>query len=137
MSVVIVPKSQLSTSQAKWIGDRLAAPEHADDSGPPKVWNAYQHGLYAVIESESNKPVGLVEASGAKECVSPGWWLDSSFRGKGYGSKLVDALAVYLKAEGYTGVGRITIQTKGAIYDQASRALAKRFRAHFANGGRG
>lgn len=131
MILAIIPKSKLTPSQARWIEERLSAPEHADDCGPPKVWNIYQRGLYAVIDVEQNKPVGLVEASGSTDCISPGWWLDSSIRGKGYGNQLVDALATYLKAEGYTGAGEITIQTKGCIYDQASQALATRFQSHF------
>ena len=131
MPLTIIPKSQLSTSHLQWIKERLSAPEHAGDCGPPKVWDTYQHGLYAAIDDGSNKVVGLIEASGVKDSVSPGWWLDSTFREQGYGKMLVDALASYLKANGYIGVGRITIQTNGGVYDRASEALARRFKAHF------
>ncbi|HNA29539.1 MAG TPA: hypothetical protein PLL19_05825 [Thiobacillaceae bacterium] len=133
MTLAILPKSSLLASQVRWIDERLSAQEHADDCGPPKVWSTYQQGLYAVIDLELNRPVGLVEASGPTDRISPGWWLDSTVRGKGYGNQLVDALAAYLKAQGYTGVGNILIQTKDGIYDHASQALAKRFRSHFTN----
>jgi RimJ/RimL family protein N-acetyltransferase len=131
MTLAILPKSHLSESQARWIDERLSAQEHANDCGPPKVWSTYQQGLYAVIDLELNRPVGLVEASGPTDCISPGWWLDSTVRGKGYGNQLVDALAAYLKAQGYTGVGNILIQTKDGNYDQASSALKKRFLSQF------
>ena len=133
MALTIVPKPNLSAAQLQWINERLSAKEHTDDCGPPKVWGTYQQGLYAVIDEESNRPVGIVEASGPTDCISPGWWLDSTVRGKGYGNQLVDALAAYLKSLGFTGAGRITIQTKGGVYDQASQALARRFQAHFNN----
>lgn len=137
MTLTIVPKFRLSEVQLQWIDERLSAQEHVDDCGPPRVWSTYQQGLYAAIDEETNKPIGLIEVSGPTDCISPGWWLDSTVRGKGYGNQLVDALAAYLKSQGYTGAGRITIQTKGGIYDQASQALAKRFQSHFNNANHG
>lgn len=133
MPLTIVPKSQLSDSQERYIDERLSAPGHTEDCGPPRVWNIYRQGLFAVIDDDSKQIVGLVEASGPTDRVSPGWWLDSAVRGKGYGNALVDALAAYLKREGYTGAGEITIQTKSGLYDHASQALAKRFQSHFTN----
>ena len=133
MCLSIIPKSELSDAQARWIEERLSAPEHRDDNGPPKVWSTYQNGLFAVVQLNSNKPIGLVEASGAKDCISPGWWIDKTFRGKGYGTKLVDALAEYLKSQGVTGAGKPTIQTTGREYDIASQKLADRFQSHFGN----
>ena len=131
MCLTIVAKSALSDAQTRFIEERLSAAEHANDNGPPKVWRVYQQGLYAVVHTESSQPIGLVEASGSKDCISPGWWLDSDFRGKGYGTKLVDTLAAYLRAEGYTGAGRIEIQTHNHAYDIASQKLAERFQRHF------
>ena len=131
MCLSIVAKHDLSAEQVAHIESRLLAPEHVSDAGPPRVWHIYQHGLYAVVLQPSNMPIGLVEASGDKDCVSPGWWLDKNFRGKGYGSKLVDALADHLKAQGFTGAGRIEIQTTNHAYDAASKELAKRFQKHF------
>ncbi len=127
----IVAKSELSGAQASSIEQRLSAPEHVYDNGPPRVWRTYQQGLYAVVDAKSKQPIGLVEASGSKECISPSWWLDKDFRGKGYGTMLVDTLAAYLKSEGYTGAGRIEIQTHDNAYDSASRKLAERFQRQF------
>ena len=131
MCLRIVPKADLTEEQLRYIEERVFAPEHVDDAGPPTVWNIYQHGLYAVIDGDSSTPVGIIEASGAPESVAPGWWLDSRVRGKDHGNKMVDVLADYLKKLGFTGVGNIPIQTRNQVYDKASSALAKRFRAHF------
>ena len=131
MCLRIVPKADLTEEQLRYIEERVSAPEHVDDIGPPTVWNIYPNGLYAVIDGDSNTPVGIIEASGPPESVAPGWWLDSRVRGKGLGNKMVDVLAKYLKKLGFTGVGNIPIQTRNQVYDKASSALAKRFRAHF------
>ena len=128
-SLGIVPKSELSVEQAEHIRRRLGAAVHAEDFGPPRVWDYYAIGLYAVIDLNSGTPIGIIEASGAKNAINPSWWLDQNFRGQGYGSALVDALAVYLKAQGVSGVvGKITI--RGPCHGE-SRKLAKRFQAHF------
>jgi RimJ/RimL family protein N-acetyltransferase len=130
-SLGIVPKSHLSTEQAKHLRRRLDAAVHAKDFGPPRVWDNYADGLYAVIDLSTGTPVGIVEASGAKKAIKPGWWLDLDFRGQGYGYALVDALAEYLKAQGVTGVvGKITID---GPYNEPSAKMAKRFQAHFSN----
>ncbi len=131
MCLLIVPKSDLTDEQLRYINERISAPEHKDDAGPPSCWNTYQHGLYAVLDKYSHIPVGIIEASGPPESVAPGWWLDSKVRGKGLGSKMVDALAIYLKSIGYTGVGNIRIQTNQQNHDGASSALKKRFLSHF------
>lgn len=131
MCLQIIPKTDLTEEQLKYIAERISAHEHVDDAGPPTVWNVYQQGLYAVIDSESKIPIGIIEASGPPESVAPGWWLDSRVRGKDLGNKMVDALAEYLKKLGFTGVGHIRIQSRNQVYDEASSALEKRFRAHF------
>ena len=64
MCLRIVPKADLTEEQLRYIGERVSAPEHVDDAGPPTVWNIYQHGLYAVIDGDSNTPVGIIEVSG-------------------------------------------------------------------------
>lgn len=133
MCVSIIPKNDLSEEQLRYLCERLSAPEHKDDKGPPKFWNYYQSGLYAVVEIASNIPIGTVEQSAPLNAVAPGWWIDSCCRGKGFASKMVDSLAKYLKAQGATGVGDILIQTYEGQYDAASEALKKRFEAHFQN----
>ena len=75
MCLQIIPKADLTEEQLKYIAERISAPEHVDDAGPPTVWNIYQQGLYAVIDSESKMPIGIIEASGPPESVAPGWWL--------------------------------------------------------------
>ena len=131
MCLSIVTKSKLLDAQVRFIEERLLAPEHANDIGPSKVWSTYQQGLYAVVHTASTRPIGIVEAAGSGDCISPGWWLDKDFRGKGYGTKLVDTLVAYLKSEGYTGAGQIKIQTHDHSYDIASQKLAERFQRHF------
>ncbi len=130
MSVSIFPKNKLSKEQLKYISDRISAPEHYDDKGPSKFWH-YQSGLYVVMEIASNIPIGIVEQSAPLDAVAPGWWIDSRFRGKGLGSRMVDCLADYLKMQGATGVGDIRIQTHNGQYNDASEALKKRFEAYF------
>ena len=131
MGLSFVAKCELSVAQTRIIEDLLLAPKHVDDHGPPKVWRIYQQGLYAVVLTESQQPIGLIEVSGSKDCASPGWWLDKDFRGKGYGRMLVDTLAAYLISEGYTDAGRIAIQTNGHAYDVPSKKIAERFQKHF------
>jgi len=130
MSVSIIPKSKLSDEQLKYISDRISSPEHKDDKGPSKFWH-YQSGLYVVMEIASNIPIGIVEQSAPLDAVAPGWWIDLRFRGKGFGNKIVDSLADYLKMQGATGVGDIRVQTHNGQYNAASEALKNRFEAHF------
>ena len=105
-------------------------PEHANDSGPCRVWNTYQFALYAFIQRDTGLPIAISEASGRPVAV-PGWWIDSKFRRMGYGNELVDLLARKLKADGVTGIGRIPIDTYNGNYNEQSTRLATRIRAHF------
>ena len=110
MRLYIVPKAELSEEQARYLNERLSAPEHKDDSGPCRVWNTYQFALYGFIDKETNLPIAIAEASG-RPIATPGWWIDSKFRSLGFGNDLVDLLAVQLKSEGVTGLGRCTAET--------------------------
>ena len=74
-------------------------------------------------------PVAIAEASGHP--ASPGWWIDSKYRGQGLGNELVDLLAEHLKAEGVTNIGRIPIDTHLGSYNTASSKLVQRLRRHF------
>ncbi|MFN0317648.1 MAG: GNAT family N-acetyltransferase [Burkholderiales bacterium] len=130
MRLDIITKQQLTERQALHLNERLAAPEHANDSGPCRVWSTYQFALYAFIHKETGLPIAIAEASGRPVAV-PGWWIDSKFRGMGYGNELVDLLAAKLKSEGVTGIGRILIDTYNGHYNAQSSRLAKRIRAHF------
>ena len=130
MCLVFVEKNALSEAQLSLVSARLGLPEHHDDLGLPQVWNTYQLGLFAFFEVESGNLVALAEASGIDN-VQPGWWVDSSFRGKGYGKKVVDILAKYLKAQGVKRIGSIPIITHQQKYDGASKKLAQRLCSHF------
>lgn len=128
----MLPKTDLSAAQTAVIEERIAAPEHAHDQGPLRVWNTYQPStLYAFFRKEDGAPVGVAEASGPSYLVSAGWWIDAKFRGQGYGGELVDLLAAHLKAKGFTGVGRFPITTFQGAHDAASIAMAERFKRHF------
>ncbi len=131
--LVIIPKSELSDAQNHLVNKRLAAPEHERDEGPPGVWNTYQAAtLYAFFHEQDGAPVGIAEASGPPYLTTPAWWIDSKYRGQNYGSELVDLLAEHLKSKGVTSVGRIPITTYQGVYNDASGAMAERFKAHFA-----
>jgi len=130
MRLEIVPKSKLTDFQTRHLNERLMAPEHKNDSGPCRVWNTYQFALYAFVEKKVELPIGIAEASG-RPIATPGWWIDSKYRGKGYGNELVDLLATQLKSEGVIGLGKIPIDTHLGSYNEQSSRLARRIRAHF------
>ncbi|MCF6254989.1 MAG: GNAT family N-acetyltransferase [Gammaproteobacteria bacterium] len=126
----MIEKSVLSPAQSKLIQERLSLSEHRNDLGPPQVWAAYESGLFALFEETSGRLVALVEASGLND-VQPGWWIDSAFRGRGYGKKVIDILAQHLKARGVTRIGPIAITTHQQQYDKQSSKLAQRLRSYF------
>ena len=130
MCLTMIEKTALSAAQLKLIAERLSLPEHQDDLGPPKVWGVYSSGLFAYFEAASGRLVALVEASGLNN-VQPGWWVDSAFRGQGFGRKVVDLLAEHLKARGVTSIGSMAITTHQQQFDQQSKKLAQRLRRHF------
>lgn len=131
MRLRIVLKSDLTEEQAKGLHERLIAPEHQFDSGAIHVWRNSWQGLYAFVHVELGVVVGISEASGPLDGTVAGWWIDSRFRGEGYGGELVDLLAAYLKAQGVYGIGRIPIDTYRGEYHQQSSRLAQRLKAHF------
>ncbi|NOU01855.1 MAG: GNAT family N-acetyltransferase [Gallionella sp.] len=131
ITVSIIRKEDMTNEQRLFLDKRLTDPLHINDTGPPKCWSKYQSGLYVAIDEVTGNPFGIIEASGDKSKIAPGWWVDSSCRGKGYASAMIDELARYLKQEGFTGVGYIKIQTYQSRYDNASEALKRRFCNHF------
>lgn len=130
MRLEIVLKAKLTAQQMHYLNERLVAPEHKGDNGPCRVWNVYQFALYAFVDKEVGLPIAIAEASG-RPLATPGWWIDKNFRGKGYGNELVDLLAVQLKSEGVTGLGKIPIDTHLGSYHEQSSRLARRIRGHF------
>jgi Acetyltransferase (GNAT) family len=133
MHLSIFDKGKLTAAQADYLASRLLAPEHKLDHGPPSIWHIYDPStLYAFTLLELGLPIAIAEASGPVHAANPGWWIDSQFRGKGYGNELVDLLADRLKTKGYTGViERIAITSPQPDYAEASRKMVTRFRAHF------
>lgn len=133
--LVLIPKPGLSAAQIRAVDDRIDAPEHANDQGPLDAWRRFSAPnqvatLYAFFHKKDGVPVAVVEASGMP-VATPAWWIDSKFRRRGYWRELVDLLAEHLKSKGVTGVGRIPITTYQGAHDEASIAMAKRFKAHF------
>ncbi len=131
MRLSIRDKANLRPEHANHLKERLGAPEHQNDVGPCRVWHVYQSGLYAFVLNETGLPIGIAEASGPSDAVNAGWWIDSEFRGRGYGNELIDLLAPRLKQCRYTGAGTILVTTHRAEYDEPSRKLKQRFLAHF------
>ncbi|HQQ63605.1 MAG TPA: hypothetical protein PLF22_08520 [Pseudomonadales bacterium] len=130
MKIVMVEKNKLSSLQLRLIEDRLSLPEHINDLGPSQVWRTYSSGLFAFFCIETDRLIGLAEASGVNN-VQPGWWIDTVFREQGYGNHMVDLLAENLKQRGVTRIGRMLITTHQQQYDQQSTRLAQRMRRHF------
>ena len=127
MSLSIVAKQALTADQRDYLADRIAAPEHQNDRGPCQVWKSYQRGLYAIVDNDLNKPVGILYAAGPKDEVDAGWWIDSKFRRHGYGQHAIRLFAGLLRKQGFTKVGKIRIDTFLGEYDEASRKLRTKF----------
>lgn len=130
MRLTLLAKNALLPDQLRYLDERLAAPEHRDDKGPPRVWYIYQTHLYAFLETKLQLPIAISEASG-RPIATPGWWIDKMFRGQGYGNELADLLAAHLAIDGVTDIGRILIDTHNGEYDERSGKLARRFRVRF------
>jgi ribosomal protein S18 acetylase RimI-like enzyme len=137
MRVAILAASELGAEQLAAIAARIAAPEHAHDRRGCLFWHREGAApkLFAALLAESGTPIGIVHVDGPLNHVHPAWWLDSRYRGRGLGSRMIDALAVRLAAGGYTGAGRIAIDSFGGQYDAASSALARRLEAQLAGAG--
>jgi RimJ/RimL family protein N-acetyltransferase len=138
MRVAIMRAGELSAAQLAALQARIDAPEHAHDRGACMFWHrdgVLPKFLVAVLP-DTGTAIGIVHVDGPLNHVHPAWWLDSAFRGQGLGTGMIDALAAALKAGGYTGVGRIAIDSFGGAYDAASSSLARRLAAHFARPGK-
>lgn len=134
MRVSVVPAGDLSAAQLAAIGARVDAPEHGHDRGGCLFWHreAAFAKLFVAVLAPTGQPIGIVHVDGPLHHVHPAWWLDSGFRGQGLGAEMIAALAAVLKAGGYTGVGRIAIDSFGGEYDRASASLVRRLTAQFA-----
>lgn len=131
MRLSMYDKADLSPAQLAEIEARLSLPVHANDEGPSRAWRSYaSSSLYAFFETSSGALVALVDAGGDDD-VKPGWWVDSAYRGQGYGAEVVDLLAARLKERGVTRIGWILIATHKQEYDKQSGKLVRRLRRHF------
>ena len=130
MRLEMVEKSALTPAQLAMIEARLSLPIHQNDEGPSRSWRTYaESSLFAFFEA-SGQVVALVEAA-CEDGVKPGWWVDSAYRGQGYGAEVVDLLAAKLKERGVTRIGWILIATHKREYDAQSGKLVRRLRRHF------
>lgn len=133
MTCKLISKSDLSSSQEALITERLKAPAHNRDwidVDIPSSWENYPPStLFAFFENDQF--IGIVEVSGPLYAKNASWWIDKSFRGRGYGTRLCDALASTLLEMGTTGIGG------GALvgqYQDASSKMSNRLRALIAAG---
>ena len=135
MQVIIVPRSQLTPAETAHLSARISAPEHANDNGACRSWDTLgTHGVLFVASLESanhREPFGALSAGGAKEQTIVAWWIDSTYRGKHLGSKMIDSFAKHLKSIGVTGIGKIAIDTFAGKYHKQSCALARKLQSHF------
>jgi RimJ/RimL family protein N-acetyltransferase len=138
MRVAIVAASELTAQQLTVLQARVDAAEHAHDRGACLFWG--REGalpkLFVATLAGSGTPIGIAHVDGPLHHVHPAWWLDSAYRGSGMGAEMIDALAAMLKAGGYTGVGRIAIDSFGGEHDAASASLARRFAARLSGMGK-
>src|SRR5262249_20375661 len=88
---------------------------------------------FAVIDNETQTPVGLVEWQGTNAMADPSWWI--GIKQRGYGKRAVELLAAEMVRQGVTSLtAGIRIHTlPGCGYYQASTSLAKHLRRVFQN----
>lgn len=128
--LILVPKAMMIPDLKQRFDDLVSLPCHASDRGPLKVWGGFEQYLYGFIDSDSQDPVAIAEASG-RPIATPGWWITSECRGRGLGKQMIDLLAAYLMKDGVTGLGSIPIDTYAGHYHVQSAKLAARLRRHF------
>jgi RimJ/RimL family protein N-acetyltransferase len=129
----IVPKQDLSDEQLAYIDQRIKDPAHQNDVGPliQTCWGTYTNGLFAIINIDSEIPIGLIESSGPPDARTAGWWIDSKFRNQGFGSVMIDALILYLKNNGTTGIGNLLITSPKPVESASSKRMAIRLKKAF------
>lgn len=133
MRIAIVSRELLDSNCIAHLNGRIASPEHAFDNGPCQNWHhpAYYPNLYVAVLVETQVPVGILYAGGPESKIDAAWWIDASFRGRHFGSEIIDEFALLLKSKGVTGVGQILVDTFGGKYQEASSCLRARLQSHF------
>ena len=131
--VYVVPRSAVSAEATAYLAERFAVIEHQFDCGPLRVWQSagYFPNLFVVFDVASDMPIGALYRAGLPDSIDAAWWIDSLYRGRGYGVEMIDAFVLMLKSEGVTKIGPIRVDTYNDEYDIASRCLVDRLKAHF------
>jgi RimJ/RimL family protein N-acetyltransferase len=131
MKIRIVEQSELNQNQVTFIKKRLSLKEHRYDQGPCRCWEIYQYGMYAAVGENETDIIALLEVSGPKGAVEPGWWVDIQYRGQGYGELIVKAFSSHFRRKGCYGIGNIRVFTTKGQYDEASEKLKQLFISEF------
>lgn len=136
MLIIIIPKLKLLPEVEQALSLRITAPEHQHDNGAIVAWNSSGAAsqTYIALLEQSNKTrvaFGLLTAGGPSDSTAVAWWIDYKYRGRHLGKPMIDAMAILLRDQGVTAIGRIPIDTFAAKYNQQSIALAQRLRSHF------
>ncbi len=127
--ISLVPKLELGPELLGALTARIFASEHETDTGPRTVWHhpGYQDKFYAILLTEPRVAIGTIYVAGTSDHTDVAWWIDSLYRGKGYGRAAVEVLAAMLKVQGVRRIGPLPIM---GDYE-ASRRLAKQLKSHF------
>jgi len=128
MALLMLAREALSPAQLAQVEERLALPVHRHDEGPTCTWRTSPAGMHAFFEPATGELVALASGLGERR---PGWWVDSAFRGQGYGGEVVDLIAALLKSQGVTRVAPVMVATHQHRYDQQSGKLLRRLYKHF------
>ncbi len=124
----LLAKNALSNAQKNAIFTCISHPKHKGESALLDDWPSTDNGMYALVLNDV--PIGLLDLSGGHS-VSPAWWIDSLYCGKGYGSNMLPLIVTNLKSRQVQQLGRMPIQTLHGQYDDASSYLAKKLRLLF------
>ncbi len=89
------------------------------------------HNLYVIFDEDEGKPVGLIDWTGPLTAAEPAWWIHSTSRRKGYGTRAVEMLAEVMHRTGVKHIKDISIDTKTEGEYRASSKLAQHLRRHF------
>ena len=66
----------MGSTELAFINERFSHSESLEcECGPANTWRSYNNYLYAFLEKNTEKPIGIAEASVRPACA-PGWWID-------------------------------------------------------------
>ena len=135
MLIRIIPKLELDALRLAAVSERVDAQEHANDTGARMWWRnenmARNYCVACLGTAQTSEPIGILYFAGLPDATGAAWWLDSRFRGKKLGSRMIDAFAEHLKTLGVTKIAPIRIDTYMGKYHEQSSSLERRLRSHF------